>query len=263
MDRTQFMEGFADNPQKAIGALQADIRNDPSNPDLRVLMFQVYCLTGQWVKAGSQLELLAKMGNSFELMCRTYASLIRCELLRADVFAGRVLPMALGEPTEWLALMMKALKFDVDGQPDLADQSRARALGAASAVAGTLAGEHFEWIADGDGRLGPVLEVIIDGKYFWAPFQHIASVLSDAPADLRDLVWMPAELTLVGGAPRPAFIPARYPGAENASDGRFLLARRTEWHNPRGDFWIGLGQRMFMTDHGEAALLDCREIKLG
>ena len=35
-------------------------------------------------------------------------------------------------------------------------------------------GHGFEWIADADSRLGPLLEVILEGKYYWAPFCRIA-----------------------------------------------------------------------------------------
>ena len=33
--------------------------------------------------------------------------------------------------------------------------------------------QPFAWIADADTRLGPVLEAIINGRYFWVPFQRI------------------------------------------------------------------------------------------
>ena len=80
---------------------------------------------------------------------------------------------------------------------------RADALGAAPATAGSLDGTEFEWIADADSRLGPVLEVVINGRYGWAPFSELTQVTIEAPADLRDMVWAPAQLTLLnGGADR-------------------------------------------------------------
>ncbi|KAB2859961.1 MAG: GTP-binding protein, partial [Bauldia sp.] len=34
----------------------------------------------------------------------------------------------------------------------------------------------FEWIADADSRLGPTLEVVINGRYGWLPFEHMAAL---------------------------------------------------------------------------------------
>jgi type VI secretion system protein ImpE len=38
------------------------------------------------------------------------------------------------------------------------------------------------------------------------------------------------------------------------------LARETAWESPVENFYLGSGQRVWMTDIGEHALLDTREI---
>ncbi len=38
----------------------------------------------------------------------------------------------------------------------------------------------------------PVLEAMVNGKYYWIPFSRLASIVIEAPADLRDRVWLPA-----------------------------------------------------------------------
>ena len=40
---------------------------------------------------------------------------------------------------------------------------------------GSLNGQPFEWVADADSRLGPVMEAIINGRYYWVPFARLAS----------------------------------------------------------------------------------------
>ena len=64
---------------------------------------------------------------------------------------------------------------------------------------GTVNGEAFEWIADADMRLGPVLEAVVNGKYYWMPFSALAQVDIDPPEDLRDMVWLPAHFLFVNG----------------------------------------------------------------
>ena len=57
----------------------------------------------------------------------------------------------------------------------------------------------FAWIADADPRLGPVLEVFVNGNYMWVPFARVHAMQFDPPADLRDQVWMPARFTWSNG----------------------------------------------------------------
>ena len=59
-------------------------------------------------------------------------------------------------------------------------------------TSGDIDGTKFDWIADADSRLGPVLEAVIDGKYYWIPFNRVAKVNISRPSDLRDLVWISA-----------------------------------------------------------------------
>ena len=49
----------------------------------------------------------------------------------------------------------------------------------------------------------PVCEAMIDGRYYWVPFERIRSVALQAPSDLRDFVWMPAQLVLANGSALP------------------------------------------------------------
>jgi protein involved in temperature-dependent protein secretion len=39
-------------------------------------------------------------------------------------------------------------------------------------------GNLFAWLADADVRLGPVLEAIVDGKYYWIPFGNLSAITS-------------------------------------------------------------------------------------
>ena len=137
---------------------------------------------------------------------------------------------------------------------------RERALQAAPTTPGTIGEEPFDWIADGDTRLGPVLEAIVNGHYYWVPFQRIQAITVDKPEDLRDLVWMPAHFTWTNGGESVGLIPTRYPGSELSPDSQVRRSRRTEWQEQPSGAYIGQGQRMFFTDRGEYPLMDVRNI---
>ena len=111
--------------------------------------------------------------------------------------------------------------------------------------------EEFEWIADADSRLGPILEVLLNGGYYWVPFARCTAIRITPPEDLRDLVWLPAEFTWANGGEATGFIPTRYPGSEAAADAALRLARRTEWARIGEEAYSGLGQRVLATSAEE------------
>lgn len=247
-------------PLSHLRELQDRIRKEPQRPELRIFLFQLYCLQGEWVKAANQLSALEELDKESLSLVQTYREAVRCEVLRRDVFAGGKTPLILGDPTDWIAWMLEALKLDAAGRHDEAGPSRERALDAAPASAGRIDGKPFSWLADGDSRLGPILEAVVNGKYYWVPLYRLTRLEIEAPVDLRDLVWMPATLGFANGGSSVALIPTRYPGSEASTDERIRLARMTEWNELAPGTWAGSGQRMLVTDEGEFPLMEIREV---
>ncbi len=247
---------------QVLSDLQQQVRKDPANSKHRIFLFQLQALLGQWSKALTQLNVLGEMDTSTLAMVQTYREALRCEVLRAAVFDGQRAPMVFGDPPHWLALLLEALRLTAQGQPVQSQTLRQQAFDAAPAMAGQIDGAPFAWIADADARLGPVLEIIVNGHYYWAPFQHIRRIALEPPVDLRDLVWAPAQFTWANGGETVGLIPTRYPGSEDSADNAIRLARKTEWLECGADLYRGLGQRMLATDAGEYPLLDVRSIEL-
>jgi len=252
----------AGNPQAALGALQAKVRERSADPKLFLFLFQLLCVLGQWQRALNQLEVCGELDAATLPMVNTYREALKCEAVREAVFAGKTTPMIFGRPQSWIASLVEALQADARGDTSLGAQLRADALGAAPATAGSLDGTEFEWIADADSRLGPVLEVVINGRYGWAPFSELTQVTVEAPADLRDMVWAPAQLSLLNGGQTVALVPSRYPGTATAADPALQLSRKTEWLEIGSDQFRGLGQRLLTTSTAEVGLLEARTIVL-
>ena len=89
---------------------------------------------------------------------------------------------------------------------------------------------------------------------------RIRRVFIPAPSDLRDLVWVPAQFMWTNGGEASGHIPVRYSRTENAKDGALRLSRKTEWKELAEETYIGLGQRVLVTEEGEHPLLQCRTI---
>lgn len=238
------------------------VRREPGEADHRVLLFQLYAVLGEWPKALRQLDVLSDLDPKIELLAAAYRPLIACEGVRTSVFEGKRVPLCLGRPPDWFAPLLEALRIDGEGRHDAAALLRARAFEDAEAVPGTLNGEPFAWLADADERLGPALEAMVNGHYYWIPFTRIAGIEIDPPEDLRDLVWLPVRFTWANQGTAVGFVPTRYPGSAAEEEDTLRLARRTEWRQLGDGSWIGLGQRMLATDRSEHALLDVRALTL-
>jgi type VI secretion system protein ImpE len=257
----QRLGGLDNDLADELKRLQAEVRAHPDDAKLRTYLFQLLAVMGDWQRALNQLQVAGQLAVGALPMAQTYREAIRCEVFRAEVFAGKRTPHVLGEPPAWLGLLVEALEKLAHGHVAAAAELRAQALEQAPARAGTIDGKPFEWIADADSRLGPVCEAIIDGKYYWVPFERLAGVDVDAPCDLRDFVWAAAQLQLASSAAQIALIPARYPGTEAATDDHARLSRITTWRDLGSETYTGIGQRMWATEGGEFALLDTREIR--
>ncbi len=260
---------MAEDPRAALaagdldGALriaQAAARSAPADSKHRTLLFQLYAILGDWNRSLRQLEVVSDLEPQAELMAKTYRELLSCEAVRQDVFAGKRAPLGFGQPEQWFGMVVEALRLDGSGEPAAAKEMRGAAFEAAPATAGKINGEDFAWLADGDQRLGPILEAVLNGRYFWIPVERLKAIEVTPPEDLRDLVWLPANLTFVNEGKTVGFIPTRYAGSEASTDPLIRLARKTEWQELAADSFRGLGQRMLATDRNDYPLLEVREI---
>jgi len=249
--------------EEALAALEDQVRADPTSAEPRVFLFQLLSVMGDWERALTQLNVAAELDPLNLLMAQVCRSALHCEALRAEIFAGKRSPLVFGEPEEWVGLLVQANELIARREYQASQELREAAFDAAPAVSGSADDQRFEWIADADSRLGPLLEAIVEGRYYWVPFTAIAKVQIEAPTDLRDLVWLPAHFTWINGGEAAGLIPTRYPGSEASEENSIRLARKTEWIEKPGDVYLGLGQRMFATDNGELPMLQIRRLTLG
>ncbi|KRE88314.1 virulence protein SciE type [Frateuria sp. Soil773] len=254
---TMLKEGRLD---EALQLLVQQVRKNPADARSRVFLFQLLALLGQWERAQDQLKVCGELDPSNALMAGAYGVALRGERERIEVLAGRQVPRVIGEPAQWLALLLQALKLHAEGRYEPAAALREQAFEQAEAVSGSIDGVPFEWIADADPRFGPCLEMVVNGGYAWVPFARLKELKFEAPTDLRDKVWAPVQVTWANGGQAVGFVPCRYPGSERAEDGAVALARRTDWVDLGHACQVGYGQRMLATDAGDYPLLDVRVI---
>ena len=248
--------------QGARAALVDAAKRAPTDQAVRMFLFQLLCLLGEWDKALAQLRTLATLSPEAQMLSATYSLAIEAEKVRATVFAGGEPAALLVASSTWAGGVASALGAWVQGREQDAKAWRDEAFDSAPDTPGELNGVEFDWIADGDGRFGPTIEAIIAGRWGLIPFDSIERMDSEGPKDLRDLVWLPAQIIFRTGHTANAMLPVRYPGAESSSDSGVRLARRTDW---REDAWgpSGSGQHEWSLSGGQdASLLSLRRLTL-
>src|ERR1019366_9188656 len=121
-------------------------------------LFELLCFTGEYDRAEKQLDILADAGKEAAMGTLLYRSPLQAARTRGDMFEKKAFPLgAVGQ--------------------------------AVPPATGTLNDQAFETIEDADPRIGARLEVFAAGAYLWLPFAHIASIRTEPPKRLRDLIW--------------------------------------------------------------------------
>lgn len=252
---------------KVLEDIKQAIRKKPDSADLRAYLFQVLALKGDWQRAVDQLKISAEMNQQAQPIAMIYVAAINAESERNDVLAGHVAPAVFGTPPDWMALLSQALKEKDVFQ---AAALRQQALEMAPTVSGKLKTHvdkeqeiAFEWLCDGDGRLGPILEFMNNGRYGWIPFEDIESLRLIEAKGLSDLLWVQVEVQMLDGRSHVGLIPARYPALKSyAEQGDALnLGHRTEWVELAENIYQGLGQKMFMSNVAEYGIVEIANIQ--
>ncbi|NDO81883.1 protein of avirulence locus ImpE [Citrobacter sp. NCU1] len=241
----------------ALLRLESQIKARPADADLRAAFVQFLTLNGNWGRALTQLKSWQALKPQAQPTVTLLEQSIQGEQQRAQVFAGATRPLMPETQWPWLTTLAAALTASGEHARSL----RLTALEQAQASAGQLAfdneqTQNFDWLMDGDARLGPVCETIVNGRYFWLPFSAIAKIQFQAPASVTDLVWRHALVCLTDGSEQVCQIPARYPFASDAADS-VKLARTTEWLplDDDGTLYEGQGQKAWLSEQSENPLL--------
>jgi len=217
----------------AIQALSEELRDNPADTARRTFLFELLSFAGQWDRAEKQLDVLAREGENVEMGAMVYRSALHAERERDEMFASGAYPQGdSGPPT----------------------------------VSGTLNGERFESLEDADPRMGARLEVYAAGQYTWLPLEHVKTIRAEAPKQLRDLLWFPAQVI-----PGPRFselelgevlIPALNPGSHRHPDGVVRLGRETRVDALDGGEEALYGPKLFLADDAAVPLLEIRELEI-
>ena len=215
----------------AIETLGVELRDNPTDAQRRVFLFELLALSGHYDRDEKQLDVIARGGEKAEMGTMLYRSAIQGERIREHMFATG----------------------DYPSTP------------APGPVAGTRDGQPFLEIEDADPRIGARLEVIAGGRYLWIPFAHVASVRIEAPTRLRDVRWLPARIATNASVRDlelgEVLLPALTAGAWRHTDPEIRLGRATDWDElPDDGGFAPVGQKVWRIDGEYVPLLQIRDL---
>ena len=151
----------------ARAALVESVKSNPADPQARMFLFQLLAVAGEWERAHTHLEALARLSPEAQMLATVYSQAMKAEAQRAEIFAGRQrMPIIRGA---WAEPLADAIEHYANGRTSEGDASRDAALDQAPDTPGALDGTRFEWISDADARFGPTVEAIIHGRYGLVP----------------------------------------------------------------------------------------------
>ena len=217
--------------EDAIAQLGVELRTNPADVQRRSFLFELLSFSGDYARAGKQLDVLASTGPTAEAGVAVYRAALGAERVREHMFDSGDFPKNAAPPSG----------------------------------GGTCNGTSFASLQDGDPRLGSRLEVIAGGRYLWIPFAHIASVIIQPPTQLRDLRWLTARVATNASVKDmelgEVLLPALTPACHRLTDAELRLGRATDWTElPDGDF-APVGQKVLVADDGRLIpLADVREL---
>lgn len=227
--------------------LAGKVRSEPAQAGHRLALADILILQGELERADNQLEIASQQDTQLALPVALTRQLIRAATARAETFTQRRPPELVAEPD---AAITRAL----------AELAGAEAPGDADEVElqGTIDGQAFTGLRDGDDRTAGVLEVLTTtGKYVWVSLAQIGHLKLATPERPRDLVWRQAELDVRGGPNGVVYLPAVY-FATSMSDAQ-RLGRETDWVE-QGAQTVGVGLRTFLIGEDAVALGEFTEL---
>jgi type VI secretion system protein ImpE len=251
------------NFDAALSAAKVAVRDDPGDPDARAQLFQIFCLNGEWDRADAQLDALMTSSQVQAPIWKQFQILTKLEGQRQEAHSKAEAPAIVGDPEDWMAGFAKAFELHMSGDVAGGAAMRDEALAEASAASGNVDGVEFDWLMDGDGRYGPMLEAFLptEGDYCWVPFTALTSLRIEKPTQLNHFIWAPAHFTWKDGRVLHGYVPVRYVGSETSENRQHTLSRGTDWIDAGSDVFTGLGQRVLLSPEDDFPILDLREAR--
>lgn len=247
----------------AIGMAVDQVKKKPVDANGRLMLCDLLCLKGDFERADKQLDVLSKQDAELSVGIRLYRNLIRAEKARTQFYDQGRIPEFMENVSNVLQLHLRASIAVREGAMLEARNLIEQAEQERRPLSGICDTEAFGEFRDLDDLTSPFLEVLTStGKYYWVELERIESIEFRQPAQLRDLIWRPAGMTIFGGADAVVYVPVLYAGTRDSEDPEVRIGRGTHWIENADGPTRGVGQRMFLVDETDRSIMSIHNIAI-
>lgn len=250
----------------AIQAVTNEVKAAPTDVSKRTFLFGLLSLAGEWERAEKQLDVIGAQDIKAEMGVQIFRNNITAERQRAAVFSQGGLPKFFVEPPAYVSLHVSALQALQAGDFATAREQLDRAEEERPAFPVQWNGEEHGDFRDADDWVAPVLELIVQDRYLWLPYEHIQRIEIQPPSKLSDLVWIQSKVIakpVAGGFSGEGFIPARYIGSDKHTNELVSLGRMTDWSAYNEDLARGAGLRLFLVGEQDKTIFETQTVEFG
>ncbi len=244
------------NLTEAINQLTQEVRNNPTDNWLRTFLFELLCFNGEWERAERQLKGLLVAGANAELGLLVCGNNIKAEITRSKLFSSGVAPEFLLSPPNYISLQLEAINKLREKNYSEARKLLDELAEKQPSLKGKINGKNFNRLTDYNDFFACSLEVFLQDRYIWVPFEHIQCLEVQPPKELRDLIWTKAIIELTSGTVAGVFLPSLYPNSYKHENQLVRLGRMTDWQQLPGEIYVGYGLRAFLVDSKEKTLFE-------
>jgi type VI secretion system protein ImpE len=249
--------------QDALSAQIEEVKADPVNPDKRLFLFTLWLFAGDLDKARRQLDAVKYGDIQVDAAVDRYKKLMEAEAKRRRLFTESLQPSFFMDAPESTAWRLDAINRMRENRLDEAASLVQKANEALPSLRGELNQKKFDGIRDFDDLFAGIVEVMAQGEYFWVPIEEILALGMNEPKTPRDLIYIPARLTLIGGQEGEVFLPALYPNTYQHSDDAVRLGRAFDVKQVAEGLTLGQGQRNYLVGEDAVGLLEWRQLFIG
>lgn len=244
---------------EAIERVAAEVKAKPRDPAARTFYFELLSLNGELDRAAKQLDVLNGAAGDLGAGVSVYAGAIQAEKERRQFFHGGPRPRVLAGPA-YAGAYLEAVEQHAAGNSEAA-LARLQEGAQERSLNGTLNGDEVHELSDSHDLLGPFVELVVEQRYAWVPWEAIQSLAIPQPKYLRDTVWTPASLKLHSGDQGEVLLFSLYVDSYLQGD-EIKLGRRTVWEQTPAGYTVAYGQKVIAAGDRDWPVLEIRSLEV-
>jgi len=246
----------------AIGEAIEEVKSHPADVSKRLILSELLCFIGEYEKADKHLETAFMQSPDLNLPTALGRQLIRAATARRKWFDDCAVPDMLAPLDPIVEQQLKLWTLHRAGDADRVVESINDLQAYCDHTRGQADESPFTGFRDLDDSTATCLEVLTStGKYYWVPWHRIELLEFEPIRRPRDLLWREAHLLVREGPDAVVYIPVSYPATTVDDGDAALLGRTTQWQESDTGAATGIGQRIFLIDDQEKAILDLQQIR--